>query len=172
MITRGHSLYAVDDVPAAFLLYGALPAWRDFAPGMTDGDDVRQLERNLRALGYDPGDVDGDWDAETTDAVERFQRDRGLDGDGRLAAASSSSARADAGRRGEGVGWGPRRRPAARWRALLDRPPGDRRPRRAASSSPARATVTVDLPSGRSVHGRVAEVGNVATSAARTRRSP
>ena len=36
-------------------------------PGMTDGEDVRQLERNLRALGYDPGDVDDDWDWETTD---------------------------------------------------------------------------------------------------------
>ena len=66
MITRGHSLYDVDDEPAAFLLYGSLPAWRDFAPGMTDGEDVRQLERNLRALGYDPGDVDDDWDWETT----------------------------------------------------------------------------------------------------------
>ena len=85
MITRGHSLYDLDDEPAAFLLYGALPAWRDFAPGMTDGEDVRQLERNLRALGYDPGDVDDDWDWETTDAVEQFQLDRGLDDDGTLA---------------------------------------------------------------------------------------
>ena len=51
VVTRGHSLYSVDDEPAAFLFYGTLPAWRDFAPGMTDGDDVRQLERNLRALG-------------------------------------------------------------------------------------------------------------------------
>ena len=40
---------------------------------MTDGEDVRQLERNLRALGYDPGDVDDDWDWETTEAVEHFQ---------------------------------------------------------------------------------------------------
>ncbi len=55
VVTRGHSLYSVDGEPAAFLLYGALPAWRDFASGMTDGEDVRQLERNLRALGYDPG---------------------------------------------------------------------------------------------------------------------
>jgi peptidoglycan hydrolase-like protein with peptidoglycan-binding domain len=84
VITRGHSLYSVDDVPAAFLFYGSLPAWRDFGPGMTDGDDVRQLERNLRALGYDPGDVDRDWTWETADAVEQFQRDRSLDDTGKL----------------------------------------------------------------------------------------
>ena len=51
---------------------------------MTDGEDVRQLERNLRALGYDPGDVDDDWDWETTDAVQQFQLDRDLDDDGKL----------------------------------------------------------------------------------------
>src|SRR6476619_7426281 len=88
IVTRGHSLYSVDDVPAAFLFYGTLPAWRDFAPGMTDGDDVRQLERNLRALGYDPGDVDRDWTWETTDAVEQFQRDRDLDDTGTLSRGS------------------------------------------------------------------------------------
>ena len=85
VITRGHSLYSVNDVPAAFLLYGALPAWRDFAPGMTDGEDIRQLERNLKALGHDPGDVDDDWDSDTTAAVKRFQRARGLYADGTLA---------------------------------------------------------------------------------------
>ncbi len=85
VVTRGHSLYDVDDEPGAFLFYGTLPAWRDFAPGMTDGDDVRQLERNLRALGYDTGDVDRDWDSDTTEAVEQFQRDRDLDDDGTLA---------------------------------------------------------------------------------------
>jgi peptidoglycan hydrolase-like protein with peptidoglycan-binding domain len=84
-VTRGHSLYAVDGAAAAFLLYGELPAWRDFEPGMSDGEDVRALERNLRALGYDPGDVDDDWSWETTEAVEDFQRDRGLDDDGTLA---------------------------------------------------------------------------------------
>jgi len=84
VITRGHSLYDVNGAAAAFLLYGALPAWRDFTPWMSDGEDVEQLERNLKALGYDPGDVDGDWDADTTGAVEDFQADRGLTEDGTL----------------------------------------------------------------------------------------
>ncbi len=51
---------------------------------MTDGEDVRQLERNLRALGHDPGTVDDDWDSDTTAAVRRFQRARDLDDDGTL----------------------------------------------------------------------------------------
>ncbi len=72
VITRGHSLYGSTTNRPRSCFYGALPAWRDFAPGMTDGEDVRQLERNLRALGYDPGDVDDDWDWETTDAVEQL----------------------------------------------------------------------------------------------------
>ena len=63
-VTRGHSLYAVDGEAAAFLLYGELPAWRDFDSSMSDGEDVRQLERNLRALGYDPGYVNDDWELE------------------------------------------------------------------------------------------------------------
>ena len=72
VIRRGEPLYRLDDAPAAWLLYGSLPAWRDFSSGMTDGEDVRQLERNLRALGHDPdGDmtVDDDWDWATTAAV-------------------------------------------------------------------------------------------------------
>ena len=123
VITRGHSLYDLDDEPAAFLLYGALPAWRDFAPGMTDGEDVRQLERNLRALGNDPGDVDDDWDWETTDAVEQFQLDRDLDDDGTLARGEVVFRRARRGSARRGV----RRRldlaGARRWRAC-PRPSG------------------------------------------------
>ena len=86
-MTRGHSLYDVDDAPAAFLLYGELPGVARLPSGMTDGDDVRQLERNLRALGHDPDHdmtVDDDWDWATTAAVKRFQRARGLDDDGTL----------------------------------------------------------------------------------------
>ena len=127
-VTRGHSLYSVDDVPAAFLFYGTLPAWRDFAPGMTDGDDVRQLERNLRALGYDPGDVDRDWDWETTDAVEQFQRDRDLDDTGKLSRAAvvfrDGAIRIGEAKAAVGDQVGPGQ---AGGRDLLDRPGGDGR---------------------------------------------
>jgi peptidoglycan hydrolase-like protein with peptidoglycan-binding domain len=88
VVRRGESLYDLEDEPAAWLLYGSLPAWRDFTPYMADGKDVRQLERNLRALGYDPdGDVtvDDEWTWATTEAVERFQDDRDMTEDGSLA---------------------------------------------------------------------------------------
>nr|WP_246497688.1 peptidoglycan-binding domain-containing protein [Sphaerisporangium rubeum] len=46
-------------------------------PGLT-GTDVRQLERNLKALGYHGFTVDGTYSALTAAAVRRWQRDRGL----------------------------------------------------------------------------------------------
>jgi hypothetical protein len=87
VVERGEALYELDDAPAAFLLYGRLPAWRDFTPWMDDGEDIRQLERNLRALGDDPDDdltIDDEWDWATTAAVKRFQDERGLTEDGSL----------------------------------------------------------------------------------------
>ena len=87
LVRRGRPLYDADDAPAAWLMYGDLPAWRDFNSWMTDGEDVRQLERNLRALGYDPDHdmtIDDDWTSATTAAVERFQDDHGLTEDGSL----------------------------------------------------------------------------------------
>jgi hypothetical protein len=52
-VERGGVLYRVSESPVR-LLYGGVPAYRDFAAGMTDGPDVRQLEENLVALGLDP----------------------------------------------------------------------------------------------------------------------
>src|SRR5215468_10311428 len=49
-VRQGGVLYGVALEPV-WLLYGDLPAYRDFAPGMRDGPDVRQLERALVALG-------------------------------------------------------------------------------------------------------------------------
>jgi peptidoglycan hydrolase-like protein with peptidoglycan-binding domain len=167
VVTRGHSLYAVDGEPAAWLLYGSLPAWRDFTPGMEDGEDVRQLERNLRALGYELT-VDDEWTSATTDAVLAFQEDRGLTEDAVLA-------------RGEIVfRSGPTR--FGESRTAVGRPvqPGAE----LADVSSTRREITVDLdatrqelvregdrvtvemPTGRTVRGRVAEVGEVASQPA------
>jgi peptidoglycan hydrolase-like protein with peptidoglycan-binding domain len=167
VLSRGRSLYAVDGEPAAWLLYGALPAWRDFAPGMADGEDVRQLERNLRALGHDPdGDmtVDDEWTSATTAAVLRFQEARGVTEDGTLA-------------RGE-ISFRPGRARVGEVRAVLGQAvaPGAEiaelsTTRRevavdldATRQSLAREGdgVTVELPDGRTVRGRIAEVGEVA----------
>jgi peptidoglycan hydrolase-like protein with peptidoglycan-binding domain len=83
-VTRGRSVLSIDAKATAWVLYGTIPMYRDLGPGVSDGRDVRQLERNLRALGYDPGTVDDDWTSATTDAVIDFQADRGLTEDGTL----------------------------------------------------------------------------------------
>ena len=64
----GDVLYRVDDEPVV-LLCGTVPAYRDL--GRRDkGKDVRQLNRNLRALGYR--------------TLKAFQRDKGLAATGTL----------------------------------------------------------------------------------------
>jgi len=51
-----------------FVLQGEVPAYRDLVPAIS-GDDVRQLERGLERLGFDPGPVDGTYDEQTSAAV-------------------------------------------------------------------------------------------------------
>jgi peptidoglycan hydrolase-like protein with peptidoglycan-binding domain len=83
--TRGQVMYRVDDRPVV-LLYGATPAYRTMREG-DEGDDVRQLERNLVELGYDPEgavDVDGEFDWATAEAVRDWQAALGVDETGRV----------------------------------------------------------------------------------------
>ena len=84
-VTRGRSLMSIDAKATAWVLYGTIPMYCDLGPGVSNGRDVRQLERNLEALGYDPGTVDDDWTSATTDAVVDFQDDRGLTQSGTIA---------------------------------------------------------------------------------------
>lgn len=82
-VRRGGVLYALDGRPV-YLLEGFVPAWRALRSG-DEGADVRQLERNLVALGYDPdGDVevDGEFDWATAAAVRRWEEKRGVTEDG------------------------------------------------------------------------------------------
>jgi peptidoglycan hydrolase-like protein with peptidoglycan-binding domain len=76
-VSRGGVLYAVDNRTVR-LLYGALPAYRGFAEGMTDGPDVTELEANLAALGFSPGTVDNHFSAATAAAIRRWQAAWGL----------------------------------------------------------------------------------------------
>jgi Putative peptidoglycan binding domain len=74
-VARGGVLYALANRPVR-LLYGSVPAYRDFAAGMADGPDVRELEENLVALGQDPGHaitVDEHFTAATATAIRRWQ---------------------------------------------------------------------------------------------------
>ncbi|HXT89126.1 MAG TPA: peptidoglycan-binding domain-containing protein [Trebonia sp.] len=74
---RGQPLFAISGQPAV-LLYGALPAWRAFGPGMTPGPDVQQLQRNLTALGFGTGPADGQFGWSTQVAVDHWQQARGM----------------------------------------------------------------------------------------------
>lgn len=84
VVRRGQTLYSVDGRPVT-LLYGTVPAYRPLSTDTEDGADVRQLEWNLVALGYDPDreiEIDGDFDWATREAVERWQEDLGEPEDG------------------------------------------------------------------------------------------
>jgi len=50
-------------------------------PGAT-GEAVRQLQQALKALGYDPGVIDGTFGATTEAAVKAFQNAKGIAADG------------------------------------------------------------------------------------------
>ena len=54
-----------------FVLRGDSPIYRDLAPGIS-GSDVRQLEAALARLNFDPGPVDGRYDAKTGLAVSKW----------------------------------------------------------------------------------------------------
>jgi peptidoglycan hydrolase-like protein with peptidoglycan-binding domain len=68
----GDVLYRVDERPV-LLLCGTAPAYRDLKPGDA-GRDVRQLNRNLRRLGYDAGGHV--FTPKTKTALEKLQRRR------------------------------------------------------------------------------------------------
>jgi peptidoglycan hydrolase-like protein with peptidoglycan-binding domain len=53
------------------LLEGEVPVFRDLVPGIF-GKDVSQLETSLQRLGFDPGPVDGTYDAATGAAVSAW----------------------------------------------------------------------------------------------------
>jgi cell division septation protein DedD len=77
-IKPGGTLYKVDGEPVT-LMDGGTPAYRTLAPGITDGADVLELNRNLARLGFDSDGivVDDVWQAATTVGVELFQESLG-----------------------------------------------------------------------------------------------
>jgi peptidoglycan hydrolase-like protein with peptidoglycan-binding domain len=163
-VRRGWSMLSVDAQATGWVLYGRRPFYRDLTPGMDDGSDVRQLERNLKALGYDPGTVDTDWTSATTTAVEKFQADRDLDETGTLKAetlvVSDGPARigAHTAEVGDAV------RPGGPVTKLTERTPRITASTDAGVASTLRkgAPVTVTLPDGREVKGAISSIGTVA----------
>lgn len=79
VIGRGQPLYWIDG-HAVRLLYGTQATWRTLALGVTDGADVLQLKRNLKALGftaYGALTVNDNFDWATAVAIEQWQRAQG-----------------------------------------------------------------------------------------------
>ena len=160
-VDRGKALYRVDDKPVP-LLYGSIPLYRRLAPGVS-GADVKQFEENLRALGYTGFTVDNDYTSATADAVKRWQHALGLTENGTIdlgqvgylsGAARVAQLKAHVGDQAGGPAYtvtGSTRLVSIDLDVSLQR--------LAVAGSP----VTVTLPGGKAVKGKIATVGTVAT---------
>jgi hypothetical protein len=86
VIYPDHALYRVEG-KGVYLFDGAQPVRRAFHAGMGEGVDVDQLNRDLRAMGYDPNhEIElGDHFSEATKAaVKRWQEAHGLEQTGEI----------------------------------------------------------------------------------------
>ncbi len=83
VLEAGDVAYEVDGKQRAVVMVGARPAWRSMQSGVSNGADIKQLEQNLKTLGYgDALKVDTRWTDATTRAVKRWQKASGLTKDG------------------------------------------------------------------------------------------
>ncbi|HKT04990.1 MAG TPA: peptidoglycan-binding domain-containing protein, partial [Rugosimonospora sp.] len=74
VIGRGQPVYRSGNQWVS-VFYGTMPLWRTLDSGLT-GEDVRELQVNLNALGYHVS-PDGHFGAGTANAVHRWWRDHG-----------------------------------------------------------------------------------------------
>ncbi len=83
VVEQGDVFYNVDGEPVV-ALYGDVPAYRTMANLSTNmtGEDVRQLETALAALGFDNLTVDDEFTDATENMVEDWQESIGADDDG------------------------------------------------------------------------------------------
>ncbi len=164
VVKRGGTLLKVAGKPVT-LMYGGSPMYRTLREG-TSGKDVRQLEENLRALGYGGMTVDDEFTAATGAAVKEWQDDRGLAETGAVdsgqvvflsGAVRVREVKAPEGRR---VGQGQAALTVAGTKRVvhvdLDADKQD--------LAEEGAGVSVQLPGGKSVKGKITEVGSVAES--------
>ncbi|HWH45765.1 MAG TPA: peptidoglycan-binding protein [Thermoleophilaceae bacterium] len=167
VVGRGQWLYEVDGRPTAWLMYGTRPAWRAFESDMSDGEDVRQLEQNLKALGHDPYGamaVDDDFTDVTEAAIKRFQAARGMKQDGRLELGEAvflpDSARIKTRKAATGTALRPGQEvleTSSSRRVVSVQLPASRQSLVSRGDS-----VLVELPDGRTAKGRISKVSKVA----------
>lgn len=159
-ISRGQALLRADERPVV-LLYGALPIYRPLAAGV-EGADVKQFERNLRELGYTGFIVDDEYTSSTAAAVKRWQEDLGVTETGTVDAslvvvAAGAVRVAELTARVGSPAGGEMYKFTGQTRIVTV-------PVDAGEAAWAKkgATVTVTLPDGKEVTGKVASVGTVA----------
>jgi peptidoglycan hydrolase-like protein with peptidoglycan-binding domain len=81
VLGRGDVAFAINGEPTV-VMYGATPMYRSLSTNSDPGADVRMVEENLAALGYDADGVmivDNEFDGDTAAAVERWQADLGVE---------------------------------------------------------------------------------------------
>ncbi|WP_405992281.1 peptidoglycan-binding protein [Streptomyces sp. NBC_00986] len=76
-IKEGDVLMTVNGRPV-FALGGSVPMYRALGPG-TSGDDVTQLQKALKRLGFDPGGTTGTYGQGTATAVSDWYKSEGYD---------------------------------------------------------------------------------------------
>jgi peptidoglycan hydrolase-like protein with peptidoglycan-binding domain len=76
-IKEGTVLMTVNGRPV-FALGGSVPMYRALGPG-TSGDDVTQLQKALKRLGFDPGAISGTYGQGTATAVADWYKSKGYD---------------------------------------------------------------------------------------------
>lgn len=76
-ISQGQQLYGVDghSVP---LIYGSTPLYRSLSVGVSKGADVRELNQDLRALGYRSAPDSDSFTSGTEQAVKAWQKSLGV----------------------------------------------------------------------------------------------
>ncbi|TYK45983.1 peptidoglycan-binding protein [Actinomadura decatromicini] len=163
-VKRGGTLLKVAG-KAVTLMYGGSPMYRTLRQG-DSGNDVRDLERNLRALGYGGITVDDEFTSSTESAVREWQDDKGLDDTGMVGPdqvvflGGAVRVREVAAPEGKRTAPGQPVLTVAGTRRLvhvdLDADKQD--------LARKGAKVTVELPGGKTVDGRITKVGSVAES--------
>ncbi|MEU1668874.1 peptidoglycan-binding domain-containing protein [Streptomyces sparsogenes] len=168
-ITRGRTLLRVDEKPVV-LMYGDLPMYRELAVGRDPdrplrGLDVKQFESNLAMLGYSGFTVDDTYSQLTADAVKRWQKDLGRPRTGKVGIGdityvsgpvriARTSVRVGAQATGTVLSYTSTARSVT-----VEAPAGE------TGWAERGNRVTVELPGGHTVKGRVAEIGQNASPA-------
>jgi multidrug efflux system membrane fusion protein len=166
VINPGHTLVKVDNEPV-ILLDGRTPAYRDLKSSDSDGPDIKELNRNLVKLGYNPDGivVDEDWQWATTAGVRELQQALGLVQTGSLSFGTvvflpgRQLVNTVDGTVGSGSGSGAMLQTSStRLGAMVNLPASSQ------SEAVVGEHVTVEMPNGSTVGGRITAVSKIAQS--------